>query len=106
MGLQDAAQTKVILITLAEPTPVTEAHGLHQDLERAGIHPWAWVITNSLAAAHPASAFLQRRAADEMEQIARVRSLADRVAIIPLLASEPIGEARLADLAQALTRTA
>ena len=45
MRLQDPTQTKVLLITLAEPTPVTEAEVLQQDLERAGIHPWAWVIT-------------------------------------------------------------
>ncbi len=104
MQLQDPAQTKVILVTLAEPTPVLEARGLQEDLERAGIHPWAWVITNSLAAAHPASVFLQRRAAAEIEQITSVRSLSDRTAIIPLLATEPIGETRLADLAEHLTQ--
>jgi len=42
--------TKVILVTLAEPTPVTEAQSLQGDLERAGIHPCAWVINNSIAA--------------------------------------------------------
>jgi arsenite/tail-anchored protein-transporting ATPase len=106
MQLQDPTQTKVILVTLAEPTPVQEAQGLQEDLERAGIHPWAWVITSSLAAARPASAFLQRRAASEIEQIATVRSLTNRMAIIPLLATEPIGETRLADLAELLTQPA
>ena len=100
MQLQDPTQTKVILVTLAEPTPVTEAQGLKDDLERAGIHPWAWVINNSLAAAHPESAFLQTRAAAEMDQIAKVRSLTDRVAIVALLATEPIGEALLAEVAE------
>ena len=106
MQLQDPTQTKVLLVTLAEPTPVLEARGLQEDLERAGIHPWAWVITNSLAAARPTSPFLQRRAAAEIEQIATVRSLTDRMAIIPLLANEPIGETRLTDLAQPLTQPA
>ena len=106
MQLQDPSQTKVVLVTLAEPTPVQEARGLQEDLGRAGIHPWAWVITNSLAAARPTSAFLQRRAAAEIEQIAMVRSVTDRVAIIPLLATEPIGETRLADLADPLTQLA
>ena len=98
MHLQDRAQTKVILITLAETTPVLEAEGLQEDLERAGIHPWAWVVNSSIAASHPDSVFLQQRAAAEIEQINRVLSAADRVAIIPLLPTEPVGEERLAAL--------
>jgi arsenite/tail-anchored protein-transporting ATPase len=98
MHLQDRAQTKVILITLAETTPVLEAEGLQEDLERAGIHPWAWVVNSSIAASHPDSAFLRQRAAAEIEQINRVLSEADRIAIIPLLTTEPVGEERLAAL--------
>ena len=71
---------------------------LQDDLIRAGISPWAWVVNNSLAAARPTSAFLQRRAAAEVEQIHRVEVLTPRVAIVPLLAVEPIGETPLATL--------
>ncbi len=99
MMLQDPELTKVVLVTLPEPTPVTEARVLQDDLQRAGIHPWAWVVNTSLAAARPESAFLRRRAAAESEQIAIVESLADRVAIVPLLSREPIGEASLAAIA-------
>jgi len=95
MRLQDPAETKVILVTLAEPTPVTEAQGLQEDLERAGIHPWAWVINNSIAAAHPETVFLRHRAAAEIEQVNRVYSMAGRVAMVPLLATEPVGEDQL-----------
>ncbi|TXN28990.1 arsenical pump-driving ATPase [Lacisediminihabitans profunda] len=98
MRLQDPEQTKVILVTLAETTPVLEAEGLQQDLDRAGIRPWAWVVNNSIAAAHPDSPFLRQRAANEVEQIARVRALTSRVAIVPLLPEEPIGETKLAAL--------
>ena len=98
MRLQDPAQTKVLLITLAETTPVLEAQGLQEDLERAGIHPWAWVINNSIAAAHPRTPFLQARAAAEIPEIAKVRALADRIALVPLLATEPIGEKKLTAL--------
>ena len=104
MHLQDPAETKVILVTLAEPTPVTEAQGLQEDLERAGIHPWAWVINNSIAAAHPETVFLRHRAAGEIEQVERVHSLAGRVSMVPLLAAEPIGEDRLADLTQLIAQ--
>jgi arsenite-transporting ATPase len=106
MMLQDPELTKVILVTLPEPTPVTEARVLQDDLRRAGITPWAWVINASLAAARPESAFLRRRASAEAEQIAVVESLADRVGIVPLLSAEPIGESRLAELAQGGPRKA
>lgn len=98
MRLQDPVQTKVILVTLAETTPVLEAQSLLEDLGRAGIHPWAWVVNNSLAAAQPEAPFLRQRAASEAEQIQRVRSLAGRVAIVPLLTTEPTGEEHLAAL--------
>jgi arsenite-transporting ATPase len=96
MMLQDPDLTKVILVTLAEPTPVTEARVLQDDLERAGIAPWAWVVNSSLAAAHPVSPFLRARAAAEASQIAEVERHAARVAIVPLLPVEPVGEAALA----------
>ncbi|AFM18762.1 arsenite-activated ATPase ArsA [Mycolicibacterium chubuense NBB4] len=92
MRLQDRAATKVLLITLAETTPVLEAAELQADLLRAGIHPWAWIINNSVAAAEPTSPLLRRRAALEVAQIEKVRTeLADRYAVIPLLATEPVG---------------
>ncbi|MGO9083131.1 MAG: arsenical pump-driving ATPase [Streptosporangiaceae bacterium] len=99
MRLQDPAQTKVILVTLAETTPVLEAQDLQDDLERAGIHPWAWVINNSISAARPQAPFLRLRAASEAGQIDRVMGLADRVAVVPLRATEPTGEEHLAALA-------
>ena len=98
MRLRDPEQTRVVLVTLAETTPVLEAEGLQEDLHRAGIHPWAWVVNNSIAAAYPRSPFLQRRAANEVEQIDRVHALSSRVAIVPLLAEEPIGVEKLAAL--------
>jgi arsenite-transporting ATPase len=98
MRLQDPAQTKVILITLAEATPVIEARMLQDDLRRAGITPWSWVINNSLAATRPQSDFLQDRAAAEIQQISVVNTLADRVALVPLLAQEPIGKTQLTNL--------
>jgi arsenite-transporting ATPase len=106
MRLQDPVQTKILIVTLAEPTPVLEAVALRDDLERAGIHPWAWVVNNSIAAARPESAFLRRRARQEIAEIARVRAQADRLAIVPLLAEEPIGVSRLSALTGAISQPA
>jgi arsenite-transporting ATPase len=98
MQLQDPRQTKAILITLAETTPVLEAEELQRDLQRAGIQPWGWVVNNSIAAAHPETPFLRARASNELEQLATVQSLARRLAVVPLLADEPIGLEKLAAL--------
>ncbi|OMQ22967.1 arsenical pump-driving ATPase [Serratia oryzae] len=100
MQLQDEKRTKVLLVTLPETTPVLEAANLQEDLRRAGIEPWAWVINNSLVAAATSSPLLQLRALHEVEQIKKVRdSLSSRLALIPLQEEEPIGIARLSQLA-------
>ena len=99
MLLQDPKRTKVLLVTLAETTPVLEAANLQDDLRRAGIEPWAWIVNNSLAAARPASRLLRQRAAAETEQIEAVSTrYAARYAVIPLLAAEPVGVDRLLEL--------
>ncbi len=99
MQLQDPKQTKVLLVTLAETTPVLEAANLQADLRRAGIEPWAWVINNSLAAADPHSPLLAQRAQNELREINTVVTRhAKRYAVVPLLKVEPVGVDRLLEL--------
>ena len=100
MQLQDPKQTKVLIVTLAETTPVLEAANLQDDLRRAGIEPWAWVINNSLAACAPASPLLRQRALNELREIEAVATRhAQRYALVPLMKNEPVGVDRLLDLA-------
>jgi len=100
MQLQDPEQTKVLLVTLAETTPVLEAANLQVDLRRAGIEPWAWIINNSVAAAHPRSPLLRERAAHELREIDAVATKhTGRYAVVPLLREEPVGVDRLLELA-------
>jgi arsenite/tail-anchored protein-transporting ATPase len=100
MQLQDPLQTKVLVVTLAETTPVLEAASLQADLRRAGIEPWAWVINNSVAAAQPHSPLLRQRARNELAEIDVVKTHhATRYAVVPLLKSEPVGIERLLELA-------
>jgi arsenite/tail-anchored protein-transporting ATPase len=100
MQLQDARQTKVLIVTLAETTPVLEAASLQADLRRAGIEPWAWIINTSVAAASAKSSLLRQRAAHELREIDAVASRhAQRYAVVPLLRQEPVGIARLQELA-------
>ena len=101
MQLQDKERTKVLLVTLPETTPVLEAANLQEDLRRAGIEPWAWLINNSLAVARTTSPLLKERARHELAQIEKVQQgLASRLALIPLQQEEPIGIARLSQLAK------
>nr|WP_315697241.1 arsenical pump-driving ATPase [Paraburkholderia fungorum] len=96
MQLQDPKQTKVLVVTLAETTPVLEAANLQADLRRAGIEPWAWIINTSVAAASAKSPLLRQRAANELREISAVANQhADRYAVVPLLKEEPIGTERL-----------
>jgi arsenite-transporting ATPase len=99
MRLQDQKLTKVLLVTLAETTPVLEAASLKADLERAGIEPWAWIINNSVAAASARSTLLRQRAVDELREINAVANEhATRYAVVPLLQREPVGVSRLLEL--------
>lgn len=100
MQLQDPERTKVLLVTLPETTPVLEAANLQADLERAGIHPWGWIINNSLSIAETRSPLLRQRAQQELPQIEAVKNQhATRVALVPVLAAEPTGIDKLKQLA-------
>ena len=101
MRLQDPKQTKMVIVTLPETTPVLEAEALQDDLRRAGIEPWAWVINASLAAARPTDPLLSARAAEEERHIERVERANPRIAVVPWLIHEPIGSRRLLELVRA-----
>jgi arsenite-transporting ATPase len=100
MRLQDPKQTKMVIVTLPETTPVLEAESLQADLRRAGIEPWAWVINSSLSAASPTDPLLVARAAEEQQHVERVQKSVSRVAIIPWLTQEPTGSERLLELSR------
>lgn len=96
MRLQDPNKTKILIVTLAETTPVLEAARLQEDLKRAGITPYGWVINASLAATGTTHPILAARAAAEGPEIARVRDgLAIRLAAVPMLSEDPVGAERL-----------
>ena len=101
LQLQDAKRTKVIITTLAETTPVLEAAHLQDDLRRAEIEPWAWIINSSLAAVKTDSPLLRLRAQQEVAQIDAVLNMhSKRVALVPLQKDEPIGAKLLLKLAE------
>jgi len=99
MRLQDAAYTKIVLVTLPEATPVSQAAALQNDLRRAGIEPYAWVINKSLLATGTRDPLLKARLAGERRQMDRMSgALARRTFILPWLARPPIGFVELSGL--------
>lgn len=81
--LRDGSFTKILLVTLPEATPVHEAAALQADLQRADIHPFAWVINQSLVPLQVTDPILVRRRAREDRFHAEVSALAARVAVVP-----------------------
>lgn len=99
MRLQDADMTRVLIVTLPEVTPVSQAAALQDDLRRAHIEPWAWVINKSLAATGTRDPLLQARLAGEHRQAQRIaRGLAQRTFVLPWLPEAPVGVAALGEL--------
>lgn len=99
MRLQDASYTRIVLVTLPEVTPVSQAAALQDDLRRAGIEPYAWVLNKSVVAAGSRDPLLAARLAGEHRQIKRtVQGLAKRIFMLPWLAHPPVGVGELSKL--------
>ena len=90
--LRDPDYTRVLIVTLPEATPVHEAARLSEDLERAGITPYAWIVNQSLAAAGATHPTLAARARDEHPYIAEAAALAQRLALVAWQPYTPAGD--------------
>ena len=96
MRLQDADYTKIILVTLPEATPVSQAAALQDDLRRANIEPFAWVVNKSLLATDTTDPLLRARLDSERKQMARVADETKHaVIVVPWTAEPPVGVAGL-----------
>ena len=97
--LRDPGYTRVLIVTAPEATPVHEAAQLQQDLIRAGITPFAWVINQSLAPLGVTDPILRARRQQEFKFIGEVTGeQATRVALIPWQIDPPVGVHRLLTL--------
>jgi arsenite-transporting ATPase len=94
--LRDRNFTRVLIVTLPEATPVHEAAKLQQDLLRAGIRPFAWVINQCLTPLPISDLLLRARQAQEMTYIREVtKQFAERVVLVPWQMETPAGTERL-----------
>ncbi|MDS0526734.1 arsenical pump-driving ATPase [Clostridium sp. SHJSY1] len=70
--LRNEKETEVVIVTLAETTPVYEAIRLQKDLERAEIHSNWWVINSSLYSTNTTNEVLKVKASNEIQWINKV----------------------------------
>jgi arsenite-transporting ATPase len=90
--LRDPDFTQMLIVTVPEATPVHEAEFLQDDLLRAGIVPYAWIINQSFAACGSRDPLLRAREANErafIEEVARKHGT--RASIVPWVPREPVG---------------
>lgn len=91
--LKNADETEVIIVTLAETTPVYEAMRLEEDLKRASINTKWWVINSSLYQTKTTNKMLSAKASNEIEWINKVDVHANgNFAVIGWSADEIKGE--------------
>ncbi|MFZ1994281.1 MAG: arsenical pump-driving ATPase [Solirubrobacteraceae bacterium] len=97
--LRDPEFARMLVVTLAESTPVHEAERLQADLRRAGMEPFGWVLNSSLTTRQTAHPTLQARAAAERTHIERVQELsAHGVWLVGWRADAPVGADALREL--------
>ncbi|GAA0741611.1 arsenical pump-driving ATPase [Clostridium oceanicum] len=73
--LRDEKETEVIIVSLAEATPVHEADRLEKDLKRAGINSKWWVINSSFYAADTNNSILKVKASNEVKWINKINEI-------------------------------
>jgi arsenite-transporting ATPase len=99
--LRDPEYTHVFLVTLPEATPVHEAAALQEDLRRAHIEPYAWVINQSLANSGTHDPLLHQRELTEHRYIDEVvNAHAKRSTLLHWQIEEPVGVTALAQLSE------
>jgi len=97
--LRDPAFTRVLLVTIPEATPVHEAAALQDDLRRAGIEPYAWIINQSFEGCGSLDPLLRSRENAERHFLNEVTTnLSHRTVLLHWQNIEPAGEIGLAQL--------
>jgi arsenite-transporting ATPase len=92
MSLQDSEFAKILLVALPETTPMREAVELQNDLKRAGIEPYSWVINQSLSLVDTITdPILSKRAEGEIDIINQIEEQHARdTFFVPFVAEEKL----------------
>jgi arsenite-transporting ATPase len=98
--LRDPDYARVLVLTLAESTPIHEAERLQDDLRRAGIEPHGWLVNSTLTGTRTQHPTLAARARAETNHLARITQLSERRTFsVPWQPQQPTGANALRTLA-------
>ncbi|MGB5793958.1 TRC40/GET3/ArsA family transport-energizing ATPase, partial [Poseidonibacter sp.] len=87
--IKDPKFTKILIVTLAEATPTHEAKDLQEDLKRAGITPYSWIINRSFAVCNTSDNLLCQKGLNELKYINEIKNeLSQKTVISPWIEVE------------------
>lgn len=87
--IRDPKFTKVLIVALPEATPTHEAKALQEDLRRANIEPYGWIINRSFAASNTNDPILISKGLYELKYIEEItNTLSKRTVLSPWVADE------------------
>ena len=96
--LKNENDTEVIVVTLAETTPVYEAMRLKTDLDRANIYSKWWIINSSLYATNTKNNVLKAKASNEIQWINKVNEISEGNFAVVERKAEEVKDKNLIDL--------
>lgn len=97
--IRDPKFTKVLIVALAEATPTHEAKALQEDLRRANIEPYGWIINRSFAASNTNDPILISKGLYELKYIEEItNTLSKRTVLSPWVSEELTGARSLKKL--------
>lgn len=97
--IRDPKFTKVLIVALPEATPTHEAEALQEDLRRANIEPYGWIINRSFAASGTNDPILISKGLYELKYIEEVtNTLSKRTVLSPWVCDELVGAESLKKL--------
>lgn len=101
--IRDPKFTRVLIVALPEATPTHEAEALQEDLRRAGIEPYGWIINRSFEVSGTTDAVLKAKGAYELKYIEEIagklsKNLKGGAVISPWVAEELVGTDNLKKL--------
>ena len=97
--IRDSRFTKVLIVALPEATPTHEASALQDDLRRAGIEPYGWIINRCFALSGTEDPALCAKGMDELSYINEILDRHAKLTIIsPWIPQELNGTENLKQL--------
>lgn len=97
--IRDSKFTKILIVALAEATPTHEAQALQEDLRRANIEPYGWIINRNFAASGTSDPILISKGMHELPYVEEITSsLSKRTVLSPWIAEELVGAESLKKL--------